>query len=105
MSRSCLIPAAAQRDGNDPIFALHGEAVRRAEAGESILNSTLGALMDDEGHLAIMPSVSEALAGIPPQSAAGYAPIIGDLSFREAVIADVLPAKLVSQAVAVATPG
>jgi len=105
MSRSCLIPAAAQRDGNDPIFALHGEAVRRAEEGESILNSTLGALMDDEGHLAIMPSVSEALAGIPPQSAAGYAPIIGDSSFREAVIADVLPAQLASQAVAVATPG
>ena len=105
MSRSCLIPAATQRDGNDPIFALHGEAVRRAEAGESILNSTLGALMDDEGHLAIMPSVSEVLAGIPPQSAAGYAPIIGDSSFREAVIADVLPAQLASQAVAVATPG
>jgi aromatic-amino-acid transaminase len=105
MSRSCLIPAATQREGNDPIFALHGEAVQRAEAGESILNSTLGALMDDEGHLVIMPSVSEVIAGIPPESAASYAPIIGDPLFREAVIADVVPADLVSQAVAVATPG
>ena len=41
-SSSSLIPEAATREGNDPIFALHGEAVRRAAAGESILNSTLG---------------------------------------------------------------
>ena len=43
---------AAARPGNDPIFALNAEANRRAAAGESILNSTLGALMTDDGRLA-----------------------------------------------------
>ena len=101
-----LIPAAAAREGNDPIFALHGEAVRRARAGESILNSTLGALMDDDGDLAVMPAVAEALGRVPHARAAGYAPISGDPPYLAAVIADLCGAGgLAEQAVAVATPG
>ena len=103
---SCLIPDAATREGNDPIFALHGEAVRRAADGESILNCTLGALMDDDGRLAVMPSVFQAMDRVPRDKAAGYAPIAGDPPFLNAVIADVCgDAALQSQAVAVATPG
>ena len=70
-SSGCLIPEAATREGNDPIFALHGEAVRRAAAGESILNSTLGALMNDDGSLAVMPAAAEALGRVPHARAAG----------------------------------
>ena len=43
-----LIPRAAGLIGDDPIFALNAEASRRIRAGEDIVNSTLGALLDDE---------------------------------------------------------
>ncbi len=103
---SPLIPEAATREGNDPIFALHGEATRRAAAGEDILNATLGALMNDDGSLAVMPSVAEAISRVPAAKAAGYAPIAGDPPFLEAVVADVCgSAELAAQAVAVASPG
>jgi len=99
-------PLAATREANDPIFALHGEAVRRAAAGEDILNATLGALMNDDGSLAVMPSVVEAIARVPAAEAAGYAPIAGDPPFLDAVIEDVCGgAPLASRAVAVASPG
>ncbi len=55
---SALTSASQAREGNDPIFMLNGEASARAEAGESILDATMGALMDDEGQIAVMPSVA-----------------------------------------------
>ena len=64
-----LIPDSQGRSGDDPIFALNAEATRRAKAGESIVNATLGALMEDDGRLATMPVVFETLAaggGGPP---------------------------------------
>jgi aromatic-amino-acid transaminase len=101
-----LIPAAAARDGNDPIFRLYGEAVKRAHAGESILNATLGALLRDDGTLAVMPSSAEAFRRVAPEQAAGYAPISGRPDFLEAAIGDVFgEGPLASQSVAVATPG
>lgn len=101
-----LIPSAASRSGNDPIFALNAEAQRRSAAGESIVNATLGALMDDEGRLAMLPSVVEALAQVPPARAAAYAPIAGEPGFVRAVIADVFgDGPLAAQTVAAATPG
>jgi aromatic-amino-acid transaminase len=103
---STLIPSAAGRPGDDPIFALNAEAQRRAAAGESVINATLGALMEDDGTLAVIPSVIEALARVPIQKAAAYAPIPGDASFLRAVIADVYgESPLAAQTVAVATPG
>ncbi|MBK7643089.1 MAG: aminotransferase class I/II-fold pyridoxal phosphate-dependent enzyme [Planctomycetes bacterium] len=105
-SASTLIPSAAGRSGDDPIFALNSEAKRRAAAGESVINATLGALMEDDGSLAVIPSVIEALARVPSQKAAAYAPISGDAKFLEAVIADVYgPGELAAQTVAAATPG
>ena len=43
---SALTSASQDREGNDPIFRLNGEARARAAAGESILDATMGALMD-----------------------------------------------------------
>ena len=94
------------RPGDDPIFALHGEAVRRAAEGQDVLNSTIGALMDDEGRLAVMPSVFEAYRRVPPERAAAYAPISGPPAFLDAVKRDILgDTPLAERAVAVATPG
>ena len=101
------LPAfAADRPSNDPIFAIHGEAVRRAQAGESIIDASLGALVEDDGRLAVMPTVFEAFRGVDPARAAAYAPIEGDRPFREAVIHDVFgDGPLSPCATAVATAG
>jgi aromatic-amino-acid transaminase len=101
-----LIPDSLERPGDDPIFALHAEAQRRARAGESILNATLGALMEDDGRLAVMTSVFEAFAKVPPERAAAYAPIAGEPKFLAAVVRDLFGSSgLAPHAIAVATPG
>ena len=101
-----LIPSAEHRSGNDPIFALNAEAQRRAAAGESIVNATLGALIDDNGRLAMLPSVVAALAEVPAAKAAAYAPIAGEPAYLRAVIGDVFGNDtLAEETVAVATPG
>lgn len=103
---SPLIPAAAGRPGDDPIFMLNAEATARAKKGESILNATLGALMEDDGTLAVMPSVIEAISRVPGKRSASYAPILGDAHFLSAVIQDLFGGgALAEQAVAAATPG
>ena len=72
-SISHLIPECADRPGDDPIFALNAEAVERQLAKEDVLNSTLGALMLDDGRLAVMPSVFEAMRQISPEEGARQA--------------------------------
>ncbi|MEZ4445814.1 MAG: aminotransferase class I/II-fold pyridoxal phosphate-dependent enzyme [Polyangiaceae bacterium] len=101
-----LIASRRERPGDDPIFALNAEAKRRAAAGEDVVNATIGALLHDDGRLAVMPSVVEALASVEPEVAAAYAPIPGRADYREAVVQDLLGAYgLAEQGVAVATPG
>ena len=103
---SSVVPGCRDRSGNDPIFALNAEAAERAAAGESILNAVLGALMTDDGKLAVMPTVLETLTRVDGARAAGYAPISGTPAFREAVVRDLFgEGPLARQAVAVATPG
>jgi aromatic-amino-acid transaminase len=103
---SSLIEDARERPGDDPIFALNAEAMRRAKSGERIVNATLGALVEDDGTLAILPSVGEAIARVPLKDAASYAPIAGEPRFLQAVIRDVYGERpLAARSVAVATPG
>ncbi len=52
-----LIPSRTSRPGDDPIFALNAAARARAAAGESIVNATVGALLDDDGKLAVLGGV------------------------------------------------
>ncbi len=101
-----LVAAARSRPADDPIFALNAEAQRRAKAGELVVNATLGALMEDDGRLAVMPSVSEAMRAVDARRAAAYAPIAGETNFLASVIADLFGAsELARAATAVATPG
>jgi aromatic-amino-acid transaminase len=101
-----LIPSRAARPADDPIFALNAEASARRAKGEAIVNATVGALLDDEGKLAILPTVVETLREVPPVQAAGYAPLAGPAVFNEAVVADLLAGtSLAEHAFAVATPG
>jgi aromatic-amino-acid transaminase len=82
-----LIPSRNNRPADDPIFALNTEANARRAKGESIINATVGALLDDDGKLAVLPTVVEALRAVPAQQAAGYAPLAGPTTFLAAVIA------------------
>ncbi len=103
---SALIASVTARPSDDPIFSLNAEAKRRAAAGESILNATLGALISDDGELIVPPSVAEAYRRIPLQQSSAYAPISGPPAYLQAVIKDVLgETSLAEQAVAVASPG
>ena len=101
-----LIPSRTARPADDPIFALNAEASARRAKGEAIVNATVGALLDDDGKLAILPTVVDALRAVPPVQAAGYAPLAGPAAFNEAVVADVLAGtEMAKHAFAVATPG
>ncbi len=103
---SSLVPAARDRAGDDPIFQLNAEARRRAASGESILNATIGALMTDEGRLAVLPSVLQTLSECHSERTAGYAPISGLPAFRDAVLATLFAGDpLAERSMAVATPG
>jgi aromatic-amino-acid transaminase len=100
------IPTRASRTGDDPIFALNAEARARAAAGETIVNATVGALHDDEGKLAVLAGVAQAMRELPPTVGAGYPPIAGNADFHKAVIEDLLGSRTAAEwAVAVATPG
>lgn len=101
---SALVPGRRGRSGDDPIFALHAEATRRRAAGEQVVNATLGALLDEDGALLVLPTAARAVREVGVEDHAAYAPIAGTPAFLEAVRADVLGVDA-SQAAAVATPG
>jgi aromatic-amino-acid transaminase len=102
-----LIPARQRRPDKDVIFALNAEATRRKNAGERIINATIGSLMNDDGSLAILDTVATLLRQVPKEEWAAYAPIPGTVPFNEAVIADTFAGHdaLRRGATAVATPG
>ena len=101
-----LIPSRTARPGDDPIFALNTEARARAAEGKPVLNATVGALLDDEGRLAVLPTVAATLREVDPTVAAGYAPIAGARDFLGAVLTDLLGDRPEAKhAFAIATPG
>jgi aromatic-amino-acid transaminase len=102
-----LIPPNRDRPSDDPIFALNAEATQRRQRGESVVNATVGALLVDDGQLAILPTAARAVREIPAVEWATYAPIAGTPDFLRAVIEDLFREEdeLKRSAVAVATPG
>src|SRR5690348_15280656 len=101
-----LIGSRTNRPGDDPIFALNTEARTRLLAGEAIVNATVGALLDDEGRLAVLGTVVQALREVSPEVGAGYAPIAGNPDFRRAVVRDLFEdGPGIEAAFAIATPG
>jgi aromatic-amino-acid transaminase len=95
------------RSGDDPIFALNQEATLRASRGESIINATIGVLLEDSGALAVLPTAARAVKEVREEDWAAYAPISGSPAFLEAVMDDLFadqPA-MRAAAAAVATPG
>ena len=102
-----LIPSHQGRPSDDPIFSLHQEATQRKARGESIVDATIGVLLDEEGKLAVLPTAMRAVREVPALEWATYAPIAGTPEFLRAVIDDLLvdAPDLKEAAIAVATPG
>lgn len=102
-----LIPSRRGRPGDDPIFALNAEANARKAKGEAIVNATLGALLDDAGALAVLPTAARAVREVTSAEWAPYAPIAGSAPFLKAVVDDIAGGKksIAARAAAVATPG
>lgn len=102
-----LIPSHASRPADDPIFALNREATARRAKGESIINATVGALLDDENKLAVLPTAARVLTEVPRDEWAAYAPIAGTPEFAKAVTHDLFKTmpELEAMATTVATPG
>jgi aromatic-amino-acid transaminase len=102
-----LLPARnAARPSDDPIFALNREATQRKAQGHTVINATVGALLEDDGQLAVLPTVMDAVRAVEPRKAAAYAPIAGVPEYLNAVIRDLLGGTaLADMAVAASTPG
>ena len=99
-----LIPTRRAFPADDPIFALNAEALARKAKGESILNATVGALLDDSGQLVVLDSVMEIWRDLTALEVAPYAPIAGDPAFLKALVQRHWPL-LDSPGAACATPG
>lgn len=102
-----VIASHQNRPADDPIFALHREATKRKEGREAIVNATVGALLDDEGELCVLPTAARAVHEVPAAEWAAYAPIAGTPEFLRAVMSDLLGGEpaLRDAALATATPG
>lgn len=99
-----LIPVRRGLPGDDPIFVLNAEALRRKAAGEDILNATVGALLDDRGRLVVLDTVMELWRELGELEVAPYAPIAGDPAFLLALTRRHWP-QVETVGAGVATPG
>ena len=99
-----LIPERRHFDGADPIFTMNAAAQKAAAAGVSVINATMGALLDDDGRFVVLESVMGLYRQLTPMEVAPYAPIAGDPKFLLALTRRHWP-ELSSYGVGAATPG
>ena len=99
-----LIPSRRAFPSDDPIFALNAEAQACKSAGGSVLNATVGALLDDRGQLVVLETVMELWRELGALDVAPYAPIAGDPAFLKVLVQRHWPT-LASPGAACATPG
>ena len=85
-----LIPSHRGRPSDDPIFSLNRDASDRSRRGESVVNATIGVLLDDHGALALLPTAIRMVREVSPLTWAAYAPIAGPPDFLRAVVHEVL---------------
>lgn len=71
----------------DKLFGVSAAAKSRiAEIGkENVINSTIGVLLDDDGKLVVLSSVTDAINSLKPEEFAAYAPIAGIPEYKQAI--------------------
>ncbi len=103
-----VAPHKRQVKGDDKIFAINQAAQEAAKkiGSKNVVNATIGALLDDNGNLSVLPTIIDLLRNLPAEEYAAYAPIIGTPKFLEAVkkatFRDCVPEGYIE---AIATPG
>ena len=75
-----------QKTGNDVIFSWLARYQQAAAAGADAVNGTVGALLNDDGTLAINTVVDEAIRQAPAPEFAAYAPLKGLPSFLDLAV-------------------
>jgi aromatic-amino-acid transaminase len=102
-----LVSAHQGRPTEDPIFALNREANARKAKGESVVNATIGAALNDDGKLAVLETAAKAVRATEEGVWAAYAPISGSPAFLNAVMDDMFAREpsMRACAIATATPG
>ena len=69
------------KKGNDTIFECWARYQQVVEDGHDAVNGTIGALLDDDGNLAINKVVDKQIRESPPIEIAAYAPLKGLANF------------------------
>ena len=106
-----LHPAAASKRGHDPIFAMLSRCRAAADAGADVVNGTVGALLEDDGSLAVNTTFLDAIRSAPDAEVAAYSPLAGRPDFNDLLVSLALgPARDGLEAAglatrAMATPG
>jgi len=86
-----LAEAGRALRANDVIFRMHHAARARRSEGADVIDSTLGALLHDDGTLAVLPASIRATREVPLNEAAAYSPLSGRPDLIAAIERDVLP--------------
>lgn len=108
MSFSVVAPHSKRPAEEDKVFAANRRAQEAAKkyGADKVINSTIGALLEDDGSLSIMQTAMQELKNLPDAEIAAYAPIAGLPDFLEAaktaVFRDYRPDAYIR---AVSTPG
>ena len=88
MSKSMAASHAVGKKLKDAIFGASGAAVAAAaKYGEDkVVNATIGAIMDDAGHLSCIPTMEKTFRSLPIGDLIAYAPISGLPGYLESVV-------------------
>ncbi|MEN1761357.1 aminotransferase class I/II-fold pyridoxal phosphate-dependent enzyme [Anoxynatronum sibiricum] len=86
MSVSVVAPHSKRPAEEDKVFAANRKAQEAAKkvGADQVINSTIGALLEDDGSLSIMQTAMETFKNLPDAEIAAYAPIAGLPEFLEA---------------------
>lgn len=80
---SLLNPYAQSKVGSDTIFSWWARYQTAISEGADAVNGTIGALLEDDGNLAINHVVDAAIRSAPPVEIAAYAPLKGLPAFLD----------------------
>ena len=69
--------AGIEKEGSDTIFSWFARYQTAKKQGKDAANGTVGALLEDDGSLAINRVVDEAIRNAPPVEISAYAPLAG----------------------------
>lgn len=81
-----LSPSASTKRGRDPIFAMLSKCQAAAAAGADVVNGTVGALLEDDGILAINATYVDAIKASTSLDVAAYSPLSGLPEFNDLLV-------------------